>query len=371
MKKILTVSMIAMLAVTNARADVVSKAYVDPAEGGNYMSISATTGENINTLDNRAYTNTGALTTLTGSGDGSVSKAVADKIGTLPGNAATVEAALSTITTTTGTALNGVSDDSTAGIVVNVGKVGNNVVTTKRKVQVGDFADGAIEDSQLADGVQTKLGLANTAIQSNTVTDTYASDGTAPVSKTAVESAFTTAKTSWDTAYAPAAHTHVATAVTSMGENYAKASAVADVATTDSLDEAIGKLHKDIDAMKGFMDDYTNEVSSRVESRIQQDLSYAGNDGAGVVVDASESNGVVSVDKRKLVSTDFADGAIARTQLDTSTTTALDDLDSSLQNTNSTAADGMYIYTKTVSGTGANATVSYAWEPITGRSQGN
>ena len=51
MKKILGISLVAMMAVTSARADIASKAYVDVSAAGNVVSPANTAGENIAALD--------------------------------------------------------------------------------------------------------------------------------------------------------------------------------------------------------------------------------------------------------------------------------------------------------------------------------
>lgn len=84
------------------------------------------------------------------------------------------------------------------------------------------------------------------------------------------------------TAYAAASHTHVSSDVTAM-TGYAKASAVAAIATTDSLNTAIGKLEKALDgkqASGSYAAASHNHASNAINALTGYSKSVSGGTGA-------------------------------------------------------------------------------------------
>lgn len=136
MKKILGISLMAMMAVTAANAEIASKAYVDN-EIGNKSGWETAYGEGVDT----------------------------------------VSEALAAIKTSAAAGVSGLNyaGNSEAGVVTNVTETAGVITATKAKVTTSEIADSAgIVATQLASDVQTSLGYAdnwNTTKGSSAVTE--------------------------------------------------------------------------------------------------------------------------------------------------------------------------------------------------------
>jgi len=156
MKKILCVSLVAMMAVTTVRAEIASKAYVDPGTG-HYVASNKTAGANIKALDDQVYANTGAITTLNADDQtpGSVDAKIKTAVSTGTANGVTRADTTSAVGSATQPVYVNASGVATATDALGSWAWRSDTVKT------ADIEDANVTKAKLASGVQTTLDNAD------------------------------------------------------------------------------------------------------------------------------------------------------------------------------------------------------------------
>ena len=179
MKKLLTVSVLAMMAVSAANAEIASKGYVDVAENGNYVLTTNTAGQNIKLLDSKL----GALPE-----NKTAAQAIEDAITTAGSNQ--VQANWTEATTTSKAYI---QNKPTLGTLAAKNEVAKSDLASalaseiEGKANTADLGALASKDTvaktDLAQGVQDSLDAADAALPAATYTSEI---GTVPSGKTVV-----------------------------------------------------------------------------------------------------------------------------------------------------------------------------------------
>lgn len=311
MKKILTVSLVAMMAVSAARAEIASKAYVDQQDG--QLSQLTTTAKNnlvaaINEVDADVATLNGSAST-----EGSVAKQIADAVAGI-GTAGTYVTSNEAITGATHTKITydakglvtagddlAASDipDLTLSKITDAGTAAAlNVSTGVGAAGVTDGGTGLVTGDQVYEYVAANAGAAN-------FIEDQVTDGT------------TNKAPSSNAVYDQLA----------LKEDVISSTNKVDVAFIDDTNYATSDLKTTLDAAY----DASGAATSAVNA-----LTYAGASGGNVITQVTQTNGAVSAT-----------------------------MGTAIMKTDTINENGTYVLTATRSGTEGNYTYTYQWENIT------
>jgi len=256
-----------MTAVTSARADIASQAYVDK-QTGTLSNLTTSAKTNLVAAINEVDADV-AILNLTDPEAQGYANSVAGKIATALQNA------------NAGNAVQSVTANGDAGVVTNISKNGTAIEMTKAKVSGSDIADAAdIAATQLASGVQTTL--TNAAADHTAITD--------------------------QTSGLAATYTLAAAALPAT-----------DAASTYATQTFVGAIPQGSQATT--VTGYVQEVAGTAGTALQ---SVTANNGAGVVTDIDTSGTAITMTKAKVSGSDIADdAAIVATQLASGVQTTL------------------------------------------------
>ena len=303
MKKLLGISLIAMMSVTAANADIASKAYVD-AE----TTRASTAETNIGTrIDNLDYTyNRNAET------DGHVVTAVSEDGGVIA------------VTMAQG-AITDVDVNASADIASSKIKLtGYQLANAAADISANDTLDVALGK------LQKQIDVSDSGVASLNLSKTGDDSGTTIVKWVQQDAGLVTAGEGQIVDAEVASNADIASSKIKL-TGYQLANAAADIESTDTLNVALGKIQKQIDVADTRVDDldYTAEA--------------AGNAADGVVTVVTQTNGQIAV-----------------TKADPLTTMGYADKEDAAELA-ADQPDGQYVLTKKVTA----GVPSYSWELIT------
>ena len=349
MKKILGVSLVALMAVSTARADIVSKAYVDVDQSKSYNVITKTakTGVQIEELDAKM----GALPA-----DKTVAQAISEAVSGGIANVVTHSGAVGNATTPVYIAADGTATAGTA-------------------LGTAAYTDSTTTIAENGTGLPT-AGTVYTALagkQDTIAANTYDAYGAASTAKTTID-AYTVNTKAIST-------NPVLTGADIAATGYAKASEASAIAASDTVNAALGKLEYKIDAVDysgkqnnlgGSTDagkvvtatatagtvSYTAIDTTTGGTALSSDLITSGAVNAGL---ATKQDTIPAGTYVATVSTDSNNGNVvtavsANTNGTVSVTTG-----NAIMETSSTSTSGVSVLTRVSDGNGG---YTYAWEPI-------
>ena len=322
MKKLLGISLVAMMAVTTARADIASKAYVDVSGTHPIVSASNTTGANI-----------GAL---------------ADAIGELP-EGKTAAQAIADAVSGSSTALDALNLTAVTGVIKSVSQTKGQVAATAGTIADADVA----ADANIAQGKIANLttDLAAKASASDLTAETTARENADTAINTLIGTIPQSATATDVVGYVDEKVAAVAGDVASLGDLASKdeveesdlASALAtkingkqdkstianSLGTADGSWVAAGALATKSEVAKT---DLATALADEIDAKATTaNLSYQGASGGNVITQVTQANGVVSAT-----------------------------MGNAIMETDATGTDGVSVLTRTVS----NGVATYKWENI-------
>ena len=211
-------------------------------------------------------------------------------------------------------------------VVSYVGAVSGDVealgaLARKDMVGTADITDGAVAKAKLDAAVQASLDNADAALQkadiaTGSANGTIAVDGDDVAVKGLGSAAYTNSS-----AYASAAQGQTADDTAAL---------VGTLPTGATATTVVGYIAEAVANANGQT---AEQVQTAINNKVDT-LNYAGNTEAGVVMNVTESNGIVSAVKAKVTTTEIADNAgIVKTQLAQAVQDALDNADAALQKT--------------------------------------